>query len=146
MKTQSLEYIKYNKQHHKDFGKNHKCARRSGKALTPLVNVESVIFEQLDGKTIQDTAKTTFGSVVPTLIEADGWTHILCSKSFGKTSDTLAQSIADMEKQLCSKKIPPDPLSEHSSCRLIPLNKNPGVRPIGIGEVHRQIIGKAVAV
>ena len=30
------------------------------------------------------------------------------------------------------------------SRRLVPLNKNPGVRPIGIGEVLRRIIGKAV--
>ena len=30
------------------------------------------------------------------------------------------------------------------ACRLVPLSKNPGVRPIGIGEVLRRIIGKAV--
>ena len=30
------------------------------------------------------------------------------------------------------------------SCRLIPLYKNPGLRPIGAGEVLRRIIDKAV--
>ena len=30
------------------------------------------------------------------------------------------------------------------ACRLIPINKNPGLRPIGIGECLRRIIGKAV--
>lgn len=30
------------------------------------------------------------------------------------------------------------------ACRLIPLNKNKGVRPIGIGEVPRRIIGKSI--
>ena len=28
--------------------------------------------------------------------------------------------------------------------RLVPLNKNPGIRPIGIGEVLRRIMGKVV--
>ena len=30
------------------------------------------------------------------------------------------------------------------ACRLIPLDKNPGLSPIGIGEVLRQIAGKVV--
>ena len=30
------------------------------------------------------------------------------------------------------------------ACRLIPLDKKPGLRPIGVGEVLRRIAGKAV--
>ena len=32
------------------------------------------------------------------------------------------------------------------ACRLIPLDKKPGLRPIGLGEVLRRIAGKAVII
>ena len=35
-------------------------------------------------------------------------------------------------------------LEAYNACRLIPLDKNPGVRPIGIGEVIRRIIGRSI--
>ena len=35
-------------------------------------------------------------------------------------------------------------MEAYTSCRLIPLDKCPGVRPIGVGEVVRRIIEKAV--
>ena len=40
--------------------------------------------------------------------------------------------------------IDPAATSALAACRLIPLDKNPGVRPIGICEVARRTIGKAV--
>ena len=32
----------------------------------------------------------------------------------------------------------------YNACRLIPVDKNPGVRPIGVGEVLRRIIGRSI--
>ena len=53
----------------------------------------------------------------------------------------LRKTIADMTKILC-----PDKIAKHLdaflACRLIPLDKQSGVRPIGIGEVLRLNIGK----
>ena len=38
----------------------------------------------------------------------------------------------------------PSSISPLLACRLIPLNKNPGVRPIGVCETVRRIIAKAI--
>ena len=38
----------------------------------------------------------------------------------------------------------PSGLAALTSCRLITLDKCPGVRPIGIGETARRILGKAI--
>ena len=67
---------------------------------------------------------------------------------FGSNSVDLCQSIADLAKRMCTEEIHPDCLLEYNACRLIPLDKGqtkdmkPGVRPIGVGEVLRRIVGK----
>ena len=49
-----------------------------------------------------------------------------------------------MGRRICTEAVHPDGLSASVACRLIPLDKQPGVCPIGIGEVPRRIIAKAV--
>ena len=111
---------------------------------------ETVIYEEINGESIYKAAKQLQGSGGPTLIDADGWKHILCSKAFGNASSDLCDAIADLAKKLCRDDIHPDTLTEFVANRLIPLDKgedkegNPGVRPIGIGEILRRIIGKVV--
>ena len=77
-------------------------------------------------------------------MDSDGWQRILCSKSFKSASVDLCEAIARLAKKLSTKLVDPEPLSSYIACRLIPLDKNPGIRPIGIGEVLRRIIGKAI--
>ena len=53
--------------------------------------------------------------------------------------------MAALAKELCINEIEdPQSLEALLAGRLIPLNKNPGLRPIGIGETLRRILGKAV--
>ena len=49
-----------------------------------------------------------------------------------------------MTKNLLTTYYHSDLLEAYIASRLIPLDKNPGVRPIGVGEVLRRTIGKAV--
>eukprot|EP00731_Ephydatia_muelleri_P006528 Em0003g776a len=55
----------------------------------------------------------------------------------------LCHSLALLARKLCTVFLDPKGLSPFLACRLIPLNKNPGVRPIVICETSR-IVAKAV--
>ena len=111
---------------------------------------EPVIYEGINGIAVYNAAKRLQGSGGPTLMDADGWKHILCSKSYGTASTDLCNAIAELAKKLCRESIHPDMLKEFVANRLIPLDKGedkkgkPGVRPIGIGEILRRIVGKVV--
>ena len=63
---------------------------------------------------------------------------------FKKSSDDLCSSLAAVARKLCTRYIDPVGISAFISGRLIALDKQPRVRPIGIGEVSRRIFGKAV--
>jgi len=56
----------------------------------------------------------------------------------------LCSSLALVARRLCTDVVDPDGVSALVACHLIALNKCPGVHPIGVGEVVRRIIGKAV--
>ena len=57
--------------------------------------------------------------------------------SFSRESEDLCESVA---RKLCRDPIGIEVLM---ASRLIVLSKHPGVRPIGVGEVCRRLIGKA---
>ena len=114
------------------------------------VDPHPVVFEEIDAEKVQKAAMKLHGSGGPTLLDADGWRHILCSKSYGKASINLCQVIADFAKKLCRERIPSESLTEYVASCLIPLDKgadrwgNPGVRPIGVGEILKRLVGKVV--
>ena len=80
-------------------------------------------------------------------MDAENWRRILVSKSFENKSIDLAKAVAKMCKIMCSEtckyKNNRD-MEAFVSCTLVPLDKNSGVRPIGIDEVLRRIVGKVV--
>ena len=108
------------------------------------------MFEGIDAESVYKAAMNLHGSGGPTLVDADGWRRLLCTKSYGNASVNLCQSVANLAKKLCREAVDPESLKEFVACRLIPLNKgddkwgNPGVRPIGIGEILRRLVGKLV--
>ena len=108
--------------------------------------VQPVIFEEITAHAIQSAAMSVHGSGGPTNVDADIWRHALCSKKFGKLSDEFANEIAVATRRLCIEEVPHDHISLLLDGRLVPLMKeDDGVRPIGIGECLRRIMGRSVA-
>ena len=72
---------------------------------------------------------------------------MLTSKIFGSCTVDLRKAIAESIKHICINKIEfqnTASLQKFIAGRLVPLDKDPGLRPIGVGEVLRRIAGKVV--
>ena len=101
-----------------------------------------VIFDKITGALIRKVATRMSGAAGPSSADARDWRRYCCS--FQRYSDDLCDSLASVARKLCTTLVDPKGLEAFVAGRLIALNKKPGVRPIGVGEVCRRIVGKAV--
>ena len=108
----------------------------------PSQGPRPVLYERIDGPLIHSIALKTEGAAGPSGIDAAGWRRLL--SSFQKESVELCEAVASMTRRLCQQYVDPAGLTAFTACRLVALDKCPGVRPVGIGEVVRRIAGKAI--
>lgn len=94
------------------------------------------------GAHIHFAASRIQGSAGPSGTDAGHWHDVLLR--YGAHSDRLRDSIATLVRRLANNVVPWDDIRALMSCRLVALDKCPGVRPTGIGETLRRIIGKTV--
>lgn len=106
------------------------------------LEVNPVLFEALTGDVVRKAALATQGAAGPSMGDSYLWRRMLVS--FKASSADLCEAIAGVARRLATEHVDPAGLSAILNNRLIPLDKNPGVRPVGIGEVLRRIIGKSV--
>ena len=106
------------------------------------LDVHPVLLESIDGIAIRSAAIRTNGSAGPSGLDAVGWKR-LCT-SFQSPSADLCNSLALVAKRICTTYVEPQGIAPLTACRLITLDKSPGVRLIGVGETARRIIGKAI--
>ena len=104
--------------------------------------VHPIVFDALDAATIRMAALHTNGTDGPSGLDAHCWRR-LCS-SFSGASNELCHSLAKVAIRICTSFVDPRCTSPLLACRLIAINKNPGVHPIGICQTARRIIAKAV--
>ena len=103
---------------------------------------DPILFECLTGEVVRKTALATQGAAGPSMADAYIWRRMLTS--FKSASRYLCDAVAGVACHLASQHVDPVGLMSLLNNRLIPLDKNPGVRPIGVGEVLRRIIGRSL--
>ena len=101
-------------------------------------------FYSIDAESVKKAVLKTKSVAGPSGLDADGWKRILTSNQLDNSSNDLCKTFTEVIKKLCTTEDLSSSLEALLACRLIPLDKNPGLRPIGIGEVLRRIASKVV--
>ena len=102
------------------------------------------MYADIDSSLILRVAVATKGCSGSSSMDADGWRNTRVLKCFRKYGENVRKSVAVMTQKHCDWITSDKSLETLSACRLIPLDKGPGVRPIWVGEVLSRIIGKVV--
>ena len=92
---------------------------------------------------IRDTVLRMDGAAGPSGLDAASW-KCLCTSCKGASTD-LCESLAATARRICTCYVDPHGLSAFVACRLIALDKFPGISPIGIDEIARRLIVRAIA-
>ena len=104
-----------------------------------------VAYDDMEESVIMKASMLTKSGSGPSGLDADGWRRTLTTRAFGTEILGLRKIFAQLIKKLCVEELEsPSTLESFVACRLIPLDKRPGLRPIGIGEVLRRIACRAV--
>ena len=116
----------------------------------PLQPSPAAYFNSITEQEILKAASLTNGSGGPSLMDAKQWKRIICSGQFKNENKDLREQLAKFARKISTEIVDPDTLEAYVACRLIPLNKDPEslelqVRPIGVGEVLRRIVGKTIS-
>ena len=102
-----------------------------------------VLFDQIDSTLIRSTVQKMDGAAGPSGLDTCRWKR-LCT-AFSNYSTDLCDVLASLCHKICTEYLDPSDLAPLVACRLIALDKCPGVRPIGIGECARWITCEAIA-
>ena len=112
---------------------------------TKTPKVHPVVFNTITANAIGSAAMDTKGGSVPSRQDADSWRQILTVQRFGVCSEELRTELALPPNRYAQRKLKSTIQWESvPHPPLIPLYKNPRLRPIGVGEVFQRIVGKVV--
>ena len=97
-----------------------------------------MLFDEINGPLICSAALKTQRLAGPSGLDAADWKH-MCT-SYQSDSDQLCEAITSLAICASTSCVDAEGLTSFVACRLIAVDKCPGVRPIGVGEVLRRIV------
>ena len=100
------------------------------------------VFDNISARLVQKHAIKAHGSAGPSGLDADDWRRQF--SAFVQSSTNLCKLVSKFAKRLATSIISTDDLIAYNSCQLVALDKCPGVRLVGIGEVLRRITGRKI--
>ena len=110
----------------------------------PVRLEHEAVFKEITGDAIKKAALKSRGGAGPSGGDARHWQHQLTS--LGDASRELCDAMAAWTRRLCCSVVNQKALGAFLANRGVALDKNPGTRPLGIGEMPRRICAKAVLV
>ena len=110
----------------------------------PANKVLPCYFDNIDEEMVLKVSSLTKGAGNPSQLDAMQYHHLLSSHKCKVENNELRTQIAILARKLTTETLNPLTLEANVTCRLIPLVKSPGNRPIGVGEVFRRIVCKCI--
>ena len=99
--------------------------------------------DKINDNANERAALKTKGSHGPSGLDSCQWRRLLTS--FDKVSNNLRKTVAKLAYRIATEVLPSTSLEAYNNSWLIPLETSPGVRPIVIGEVLRQLTGRCIS-
>ena len=115
------------------------CIQRQHPSTLPY---HPAVFDKISAILVRKHAVKTHGGAGPSGLDANEWRRLF--SAFGQTSTKLCKIVAKFAKRLARSIISPDDLIAYNGCRIVALDKCPGVWPIGIGKVMLRITGRII--
>ena len=103
----------------------------------PINRVLPSYFDETDETMVFKSAYTTKGAGGPSRLDAEQYRCLLTSNKYKKENKELRVQLATLAQLLATEYLHLNTIEAFVACRFIPLNKNPGVRPIGTDEVTK---------
>jgi hypothetical protein len=75
----------------------------------------------------------TSGAAGPSGVKAQHWSKLICQHNRPSKKKNLCRAIAKLTERLAREVVPPVQTHALFASRLIAFDKQPGIRPIGIG-------------